>query len=1483
MKQYNDFDAFLSDKAAQASPASQVQSTQPAQSDEFDKFLAGNKPTIATSSSTPNEAVNSFLEDHPVGRIMNSFGAGFTAGGEGGALGIQKGSETEQAFIKAGIFNDYTNGQHDVVKAINEAFIRPAAIALDTEWRGGQAMLGAFGGATIQAAHEIGTAIEGNKTTPLLEQLAEYTLMHKAEIPPHISTARSMAVIGEPEANYFDLKEPTPQQATAREQAQSQLATEVTSTPEPTQQATPAKTIPQVAREAQPALFNEYDALQTRRDTMGNWVRDFVDQRQQNAEASAPHNDEIANLQAKLETANVRKTKIYQAQIDELTKKNQEYIDDQVSQDTPELAKVRSDLQKVDYRMRDIAPEVSTAYREASAEGAVSFGAAPSAENAPTGEIPGPQEQTSEESAQGQASEQASPNEDNNLSKSQNGSTAIQDDVSKKLVKAGRPQEEANASAELISAHYNAVSELGWAKGTPEEIYARDFANIKKGKQTSSTMGKLHIPFESGLKNTITLFGKADASTFMHETAHHWLDEMMRYAKAEDAPETLLNDKDAVNTWLGVKEDATLTRRQHEKFARGFERYLMEGVAPTQELSGVFAKFKSWLMDIYESVKKLKSPITDDIRDVFDRLLSAKPDRTTIIPEEISENTQKAEDLQKPENTNASQEIPQQTATTQGTPSATPNVPAEPNGSAETATPETNAGKLPIQPDVYKKEPITTETQKYNLANNPNAVLPKAESKFIDKAGNIRLDTLNTSEDINEVLRQMASNNDNFIGARRGVVSDVQVLSLADALGVDAASINMKRLRELSVEDNVPLAARVVAGRKALIQSATELRNLGMKAAEGAEQDLIAYAEARDRHLMIQETVSGVTAEVGRALRSFRSLDAEHAEAIGDILKENTGLDLFQLQEEAAKISQLDTPQQVSQLMNATKKLTYKDKILEYYINALISGPVTHLRYSMGNALNAIWMPLVEIPTAAGVGKLREAITGNINPDRVYLGEASAQLKAIFKGSQDGLKAAAKAWEFGVSPSLATEAEFSLATPRITAVTGLPGKILNTPGRSVAAIHSFFKSLRYEQNIQGLAYRNAMKEGLEEGSEAFTNRISDLTTRPTEEMMTDASANALKELFMSPTEYDSFAGKLTAAVNSSLPAKIIMPFMKIGTQITRNAFVERTPLGLALSADVRGRAFYADGIPKGDMQLAKMTTGVALMGGMSALVLEGMATGDGPTDPNKRAIWLLNHHPNSLQIGDITIPYQGLGHLGMLMRFSANMTEVASGMNGDESGKLASGFMESITRSVLDENFMRGLKDMLDAVYHHEEYGESYVKQFATNWLPFSVGMGQIARTIDPSQREAYTMFEAIERRVPLLSESLQPKRDRFGELLGSETAGRYQADPVVARMEALHFGVGRLDKKIRGVQLSEQQYDDFSRIAGRQTKLMLNAYVSISETKNLPPEIQIETMHKIIGNAREYARSIVMMNNPDIIKQAINNKVSSLNGTKEK
>jgi hypothetical protein len=121
----------------------------------------------------------------------------------------------------------------------------------------------------------------------------------------------------------------------------------------------------------------------------------------------------------------------------------------------------------------------------------------------------------------------------------------------------------------------------------------------------------------------IKMFKGANASSFLHEMSHFWLDDIHDFVKSGKADESYLKDWKLIQDYVGHETGKELTTEQHEKFATSFEKYLLEGKAPSVELQGAFAKLKNWMVKIYESGKRtLGIEITPEIRGVFDRLIA---------------------------------------------------------------------------------------------------------------------------------------------------------------------------------------------------------------------------------------------------------------------------------------------------------------------------------------------------------------------------------------------------------------------------------------------------------------------------------------------------------------------------------------------------------------------------------------------------------------------------------------------------------------------------------------------------------------------------------------------------------------------------------------------------------------------------------------------------------------------------------------------
>ena len=121
-------------------------------------------------------------------------------------------------------------------------------------------------------------------------------------------------------------------------------------------------------------------------------------------------------------------------------------------------------------------------------------------------------------------------------------------------------------------------------------------------------------------KMRISLFEKANLSTFLHETGHFYLEVMGDLAQRPEAPQQLRDDYAAIRAWMGLKDGEAIAVEHHEMFARGNEAYLREGKAPSPELRMVFQKFKAWLLQIYRNLSSLNVELSDEMRQVFDRM-----------------------------------------------------------------------------------------------------------------------------------------------------------------------------------------------------------------------------------------------------------------------------------------------------------------------------------------------------------------------------------------------------------------------------------------------------------------------------------------------------------------------------------------------------------------------------------------------------------------------------------------------------------------------------------------------------------------------------------------------------------------------------------------------------------------------------------------------------------------------------------------------
>jgi hypothetical protein len=764
------------------------------------------------------------------------------------------------------------------------------------------------------------------------------------------------------------------------------------------------------------------------------------------------------------------------------------------------------------------------------------------------------------------------------------------------------------------------------------------------------------------------------------------------------------------------------------------------------------------------------------------------------------------------------------------------------------------------------------------------------EAPAVDKAGNINLDRIAAPEDVKNVIREAANTNDEFIGARRGEISLAQTEELADALGMTPEFLTSRKIGQAFN------AEEAVAARNLLVQSAENVRNMALKAAGGADTDVIAFQEAMTKHVAIQEQVAGLTAEAGRALSSFRIMAKGTGEAqdLAEVIKQMGGRE--NIDDIARKISSLNSPQQISKFLADSRTAKTSDMVTEVWINALLSGPQTHVVNTISNSLIALWQ-VPETAAAAAVGKARTAM-GFGSPERVMFGEAMARTYGLGQGAKDGIVAAWSMFksdmgvvgagdtatsQFGTANKV--EARTRRAVPSATVTIGgkqfeVGGAQLRTPTNLLSAEDEFFKAVGYRQEINALAYRQAASAGLR--GQEFADRVAELTNNPTNAMMKAARENADYQTFQK--RLGQLGGSVQQFSNAHPMAKLVVPFVRTPINIIKYAG-ERSPLG-AFSDEFKG----LKGDVARDTAIARMALGTSVGIAAATLTAEGLMTGGGPTDSRQRAVlYASGWQPYSVKVGDMYYSYSRLDPFALTLGVAADMHDIASKMTEVEADKLAALVTASISKNLVNKTWLKGPAELIQAVQDPDRYGEKYIQHLLGTAVP--TGLAQAARVEDPYLRDARTLLDTIKSRTPGLSSDLMPKRDIWGEPIQLEGGlgpdifspiyeRRITNDPVAQELIRLKVWPAPVQRKIRGVELTPEQYDKYQTYAGRFMRYNLQLLTGSEGWPQIPEYARTEAIQKTVTKSRAAATSLMLMENPDLIEKAVAERVKKINGS---
>lgn len=151
-------------------------------------------------------------------------------------------------------------------------------------------------------------------------------------------------------------------------------------------------------------------------------------------------------------------------------------------------------------------------------------------------------------------------------------------------------------------------SAITFTKGTLLDAEAM-VAN-SKGAISQETAAKIAgVKWVVEGRQIIMAFQRANITTAIHEVAHVF----ENYLTPEERK--VVMDSVGHNDW---------TRDTSEAFARGFERYITEGLAPVPELQPIFDKLRKFFLDVYLTlfpITDISANITPQMRQLYARML----------------------------------------------------------------------------------------------------------------------------------------------------------------------------------------------------------------------------------------------------------------------------------------------------------------------------------------------------------------------------------------------------------------------------------------------------------------------------------------------------------------------------------------------------------------------------------------------------------------------------------------------------------------------------------------------------------------------------------------------------------------------------------------------------------------------------------------------------------------------------------------------
>lgn len=498
-------------------------------------------------------------------------------------------------------------------------------------------------------------------------------------------------------------------------------------------------------------------------------------------------------------------------------------------------------------------------------------------------------------------------------------------------------------------------------------------------------------------------------------------------------------------------------------------------------------------------------------------------------------------------------------------------------------------------------------------------------------------------------------------------------------------------------------------------------------------------------------------------------------------------------------------------------------KGIEYFVNNLLSGPLTWAKVATTTATMSAFEPAMRV--AAGLA---------FNNSRL-IQEGADILYGNFRYALENVSSAAKALREGRA--------ITNPMPTHVAIGGPAGDVIRTPGRILTALHEMATVTNYRSYVRAMSLSNGRAAGLTGDALAqYVEKDLGVAFDPKTGIATipEALEYAKHSTFTDNLGSETVGGAFQDFTNSAWQAKFIAPFVKIGTNIFRyGKSLSPWDLAKGLSGDLTNEDTQVN--------VARAAIGSSIYAGAMYGAYGDMLTGSGPSGDSKdgsalRKEWLQDHQPYSIKIGNQWVSYQRIEPfstvLGIASDLQACIHEMGDRTNDAE--KIAYSTLSGITHNLASKSYFEGITNFFDAWASGDVKKLQYwIEGLDRGIVPFGPALKQM--NPDDTFRNVRTSLDALMNNIPGLSKTLDPSFNMFGEpnmkapwyanrSLNIATVKPFNPNSEENTLLQLDQGLAPYPQQIKGTQIDLSDRNAYDNGSGVSPYVQLMQYLRTPE-----------------------------------------------------